>query len=525
MQNFKRSILAYIREHDMIAPGDVVCVACSGGADSICLLTVLHELCEEGEISCTLAACHLNHNLRGAESDGDQAFVESYCGKLKIPLFCRSEKVRERSGGLEEAGRAAREELFHDCVQNHGVTKIALAHHMDDQAETVLFHLAHGAGLTGMSGMLPVRGDRIRPLLCVRRDEIEAWLSEQGISWRTDQSNASESYTRNRIRHNILPLLEQTVHGQAVRHIAEAAETMRLADRWIAGEAGKILPPVNYDREAFNSSGTAQVRRHMLLDEEIFREAEILRRYIILAAMEKLSGSSDGFSRVHVLKVLDLFAGHAGREARLANGIHAVREYGGVRLCLVRKEPPGLPGREAEGISQMAVPQMDNDTGTQKDGMPKNSDAACVGAFSVSPSPGRKQEIRCLGYRFEFEETCIYPNPIPQKPYTKWLNCDNIKNSLAIRTRRPGDYLVINEAGERQSVKAWMINHKIPRAERDKIPLLASGSEVFWIVGGRISARAYVRDDTKQVLYITAQAEEGAEHERAYQSSSGRTDS
>ena len=222
----KKKILEFIRKYQMIRPGDSVCVGFSGGADSVCLLELLYELREE--LSIRLEAVHVNHNLRGRESDGDQDFAEEFCRKRGIPLHLYSFEVKKMAGnlgcGLEEAGRQARRNAYGDCVRRLGGARIALAHHQNDLAETLLFHLSRGTSLEGMAALRPVRGQVIRPLLCVSRKEIKEELRRRGLSWRTDSSNLTDDYTRNCIRHQVIPVLEERVNRKAAAHIAAAGE-------------------------------------------------------------------------------------------------------------------------------------------------------------------------------------------------------------------------------------------------------------------------------------------------------------
>ncbi len=189
-------IRAYIRENRMIEPKDRVLAGLSGGADSVCLLFVLLEL--RRELDFELFCVHVNHNLRG-----DEAFVRELCRAQGVPLVCRSCRVRERAEeegrSLEEMGRICRYEAFGEIAGEQGCSRIAVAHHADDQAETMLFHLFRGTGIRGLSGMRPVRGKVIRPLLILESKEIREWLAERGIAWCTDSTNQSEDYTRNLI--------------------------------------------------------------------------------------------------------------------------------------------------------------------------------------------------------------------------------------------------------------------------------------------------------------------------------------
>ena len=218
-----------IQQYTMIEAGDTVCVGVSGGADSICLLRILcayygnsPEGTSEKEASgavpaVRLAAVHVDHRLRGADSDADAAFVRELCRELQVPLrvfsYPVAEIAKERGIGTEEAGRLVRREAYRACMDELGARKIALAHQANDRAETFLFHAARGTSVAGLAGIRPVqpfspeRPDCLilRPLLGVTRDEIEDWLRAHGYPWRTDATNASDAYARNVIRNRVIP--------------------------------------------------------------------------------------------------------------------------------------------------------------------------------------------------------------------------------------------------------------------------------------------------------------------------------
>lgn len=195
-------LLAFIRKNDLIAPGDSVVCAVSGGADSIALLFSLYLLREKLDIH--LSAAHFNHNLRGAESDGDEAFVRNFCDRYDIPLTVGSANVTAGKKGLEAAAREARYAFFATLPG-----KIATAHTADDNAETVLLHLIRGTGLKGLGAIAPVRGNIVRPMLDVTRQDVEGFLAEYHLQYRCDSSNDADAFLRNRIRHHVMPLLKQ----------------------------------------------------------------------------------------------------------------------------------------------------------------------------------------------------------------------------------------------------------------------------------------------------------------------------
>ncbi len=452
----KKKVLDFIKKYQMIQSGDRVCAGFSGGADSVCLLVVLQEL--SGELGFCLEAVHVNHNLRGAESDADQVFAEEFCRRRGIPLHLYScfvkDRARDRRCGLEEAGRYARHEAYRDCAEKFGIQKIALAHHQNDAAETLLFHLARGTSLTGLAGIRPVRDRIIRPLLCVSRAEIEAELRSRGLAWRTDSSNLQDVYTRNCIRHQVLPVLETAVNARTVAHMAAAGEDLLEADAFIREEAKKR------ERQFCRFADG----KGWLLETGLREEAPLLVRRVILSVLGKASGSLRNLERVHIESVEALFYGQTGKRVSLPGHLLAVREYGGVRIRQEADAPETVPCPEKTGLSGEGVYHFREFTADCR---------LCV--------PGEK---------------------IPEKTYTKWLDYDRISNGLVLRTRRPGDYVVISRLGGRKKLKDYMIDEKIPRRERESILLLASGSEIFWVVGYRISESCKVRESTERVMRI-----------------------
>ena len=244
MDMLKEQVKQTIREHHMLEPGSRVIAALSGGADSVCLLGLLKEL--EGEMELKLRAVHVHHGLRGQEADRDAEFAKAFCDTLSVPCHIIKADVKKfaRDSGMseEEAGRRLRYEILEqeasawECDAQEGDSspvRIATAHHSRDQAETILHNLLRGSGLKGLSGMPWVRGRIIRPLLAAGREEILAWLRGKGFAWVEDSSNASACYTRNRIRHTILPAAEREVNPRAVENLLRLGMLAGLADSYL----------------------------------------------------------------------------------------------------------------------------------------------------------------------------------------------------------------------------------------------------------------------------------------------------
>lgn len=241
--------LEAVRKYGMLAPGDTVVVGTSGGADSCALLLVLNEL--RGELGITVRACHINHNLRGEESDGDEKFVRGLCKEREIPLDVFPIDVRgavRKHESLEETARRLRYEVFDGICA--GGAKLATAHTANDNAETVLMNMIRGTGTKGLAGIPPVRGSFIRPIIFCTRADTEAYCRENGIEFVTDSSNLSDDYTRNRIRHRIIPALEEFNPSfvAAVTRMTEAVgDDAEFLDRYAAEFAEKCTLGVGYD--------------------------------------------------------------------------------------------------------------------------------------------------------------------------------------------------------------------------------------------------------------------------------------
>lgn len=447
-----RKILDFIRRNRLFAPGDRVIVALSGGADSVCLLIVLNELKEE--LGLELKAVHVHHGLRGEEADRDSLYARELSGKLEVPFACvrvdAAQYAREQGMSVEEAGRHLRYEIFERERLSFGGTKIAVAHHADDQAETILYNLFRGTGLKGLGGMRPVRGRIVRPLLSVGRAEILAYLKEKGISYCEDSTNASADYVRNRIRGQILPSVREQINKKAGENILHAGEMAAKADAYLEKQAEGLLKAGGIWETDENGvclacgAGT----------EALLAEDDIVRTYVIRRMIRSVNDSMKDITMIHVENVSALLSGPVGKQADLPHGLAAVRTAG--KLWIKKKNQ--MEAVENERDSQL--PHLE---------------------FKVfSYKKGQK---------------------IPKNGYTKWFDYDKIKCALSVRYRETGDYFTLSGGG-RKTVKAFMIDEKIPKEDREKIPLVADGSHVLWVIGYRISEYYKITDDTHTVIQM-----------------------
>ena len=303
MWKTEQKVKTYVEKFHMIEPGDTIVLGISGGADSVCLLKLLSKWKESWGIS--LKAVHVHHQLRGKEADDDEAFVRRLCEGEGIVCQVFHEDVqgianREKTG-LEEAGRLARYRCFTKVCEEAGGGKIALAHHQDDLAETMLHHLVRGTGIAGLCSLKPVSGNRIRPLLCLGKEEILAYLEEAGQSWRTDSSNLEDDYTRNRIRHHVLEELKTEVNPQAVRHMAQLSEELE--------EAREVLDRV---AEKERKQYVKEDADGAILLEALKKEPDLISRQIIHTLLKEISGKQKNFTRIHIEAVQQLWKQKVG---------------------------------------------------------------------------------------------------------------------------------------------------------------------------------------------------------------------
>ena len=446
-------MFAYIEKYRMIEAGSQAVAGVSGGADSVCLLFLLMEY--QKRVPFFLRAVHVNHHVRGEEAVRDQEFTRRLCESLGVPLDLYDYDVPRMAEmehlSCEEAGREARRRAFYRTAcrwERPDQVRIALAHHENDQAETVLHNLVIGAGLAGLAGIRPVHrtgsGMYIRPLLCISREETENYLIRRGIPWVTDSTNEEEVYTRNKIRREILPALMQ-INSGAVKNIAAAAGRVLEAEDYLSELTQKAVEKY-----------TAKEGSVWILSRDLFEEPMLLQKRVVKNVLEAAAGKKKDLSSAHMEAVLELAKGRTGASASLIYGLRAQQVYGDIHITRGEQEKKDLLELE----------------------------------FRVFPYENQQ---------------------IPEKTYTKWFDYDKIKNGLAVRRRLPGDYLMISRDGGTKKLKDYFIDCKVPRRERDNVTLLADGSHVLWAVGYRISEYYKVTSQTKKVIKVQVKGENNHE--------------
>ena len=348
MDKLQNQVLKFIRENDLIRRGDAVTVGLSGGADSVCLLLVLKDLRQLLKIR--LQAVHVNHQLRGDEAVRDEAFCRELCSRLGVPFSAVSVNVRALVGSSgmteEEAARTLRYEALQKAaaafaagpcedgmkaremreqdrqdLKTPGRAVVAVAHHADDQAETILLNLLRGSGLKGLGGMRPKRDNIIRPLLGLSRSSIRDYLAERNISFVEDSTNFENDHTRNRIRNVILPEMEQSVNDRAAEHLAAAGAVILEADDYLAAEAAAFLEAGDPPEKQ------GDVRRISLRQTLLKEKAQIFRRYVIIEALRRLGVPLKDWGRQHFSEIDAALFKPKGTHLDLPGGVCADNQY------------------------------------------------------------------------------------------------------------------------------------------------------------------------------------------------------
>jgi len=472
----------FIGENHMLGNGDRVLVCVSGGADSMCLLDVLMSVKEIYGLR--LYVVHINHQLRGNDSDMEERYVADYCKENGIECAIRrvdvDKAMRTGSCSLEEAGRNLRYEAFYEVADDYGCSRIAVAHNQDDMAETVLFNMFRGAGIRGMMGIPLVRDRIIRPLLCVTREEVENYLSEKGILWHNDASNLSDDYTRNKIRHNVMAYAKSEVNAKAPSHICSLSAQLGRVYDYVATQAEKA-----YD-DAVTDDMMISIEKTMPLHT-------VIREEVVMRVLEICCGSRKDITSKHVESVISLYHRQSGRQVHLPHGCVARREIDFIIIC---KSNESSFTKSNEGIHTKSNRDIIKEDIIICDKITKYPFPVIIGTYNLPVTAscrlGKQIKISLINYGKS--------DIIPKNDCTHWFDYDKIESNVILRKKKEFDYIQINRDGSSKSLKSFLINSKIPKRVRDEMLFLAAGSHILWIPGIRASEGFHVDDGTRRVL-------------------------
>lgn len=467
MEDLKQRVFRFIQSEGLI-PGKAgenpkMLVGVSGGPDSVCLLHILDQL--RDSLGVRLHVAHLNHMLRGVDSDADARYVAEFSGTLGIPVTVEKRDVeayrKEHRLSLEEAAREVRYDFFSQVAESIGAVGIALGHTQDDQVETILMHLVRGTGLTGLRGMGPITLLRppgggvlvvVRPLLEVARRETEEYCRAYDLSPRSDFSNYSLDYTRNRFRYELIPLLQsynKNIGDALMRTARTAADELSYLEEGVSQVWERVV------REQPNG---------ILLDSEALSSLHpALQRHLLRRVLDEVLADLTDIQSIHIEKMMEALSKPAGKRISLPRGLVF---HVGYSTCLVTKGVfDTCPFPPLEGEYKLNVP---GDT----------------------VLPGWRVQARIIrpGEKADGFGAC--------------LDLDEAGSDLVVRGRKAGDRFQPLGMGESKKLQDFMVDAKVPRSWRDRVPLVCSPGGIIWVVGWRIAERVRVTDSTKKVLRL-----------------------
>ena len=452
----------YIEQNRMLDDCDNVVVGLSGGADSVCLLIVIKEYISRHNMNITINAVHVNHGIR-QEAGEDEEFSRALCERRKIQFTAvhidAVKAARELGMSVEEAGRYERYRIFNEiCTDSK--SRIAVAHHMNDQAETVIMNMSRGASLKGLGGIRAVRDNVIRPLLCITRHEVEQLIQEFGESYVTDATNLSNDYTRNCIRNVLIPYIENNVNSNAVKNFANAADELQKNFDFIEEEADKAY-------EKYVSENNKDCIRIRNLENGFAKLHEVLRKRVIY--------------RIHVNGVDALTFNSVGSRVDICYGLQAERGYNEI-ILQHRTDNEHIPLCEGFSFDNL-----------------KPGETITLDRKLYMYATGKTENVTItLTLYSNYEKNRNYVNSC----YAKSFDYDKIQGKLCLRHRLEGDRIIINESGKSRKLKKEFIDRKVPENMRNNVLLLCDDESVLWALGIRRAENALIDDSTKNVLEV-----------------------
>lgn len=470
-----KQVAQVVRARGLLQPGQKVLVAVSGGPDSVALLSILHDLAPAWALSLTVVHC--NYGLRGIESDGDASFVTALCRRLEIPCLVKRLTADRREAGasssLQARARESRYRLFRGLAGELGVERVALGHNADDQAETVLLRMLRGAGLRGLAGMPHIREHLfVRPLLSIARQEILAYLEAVGLSYRTDSSNAKSIYLRNRIRHELLPIM-QSLAPAAVRMLVRQADILREDDRLLNSLAAHRLLRIVQIRE----EATMVLDRAALLEQPAALQRRMLRQAMQALAPSARVPRSD--------ELMSLLASLASPRSGGVWKIGRVRIACEQNLLRLTTAPPLCPVAGAA-------------SGSESTGSVTPSDDLTVSCLPWTGSWRPTGELIRIRTVTRERGLALLENP---SSAVALFDAGELSLPLKIRTWQPGDWFCpTGMAGRRKKLQDYFTDAKLGRSVRERVPLMLSRDNIAWIAGQRADARFVATSSTTRFI-------------------------
>ncbi len=473
-----RNFESLVCQENLIQTGDRIVVGFSGGADSVALLYML-DIFRKKKNYFEIFPIYIHHGLRES-ADEDVLICEHHCQMLGLCLkvqhvdvttFCKNAGVSQ-----EDGARTLRYMALHRYLLEVNANKIAIAHHKDDQAETILYRFMRGAGLLGLKGMESISKNQyqdilIRPLINVSKKEILNFLGKNGLPYAKDETNDQMIYQRNRIRHQLITQIKNDYNPNIVDTLHRTARVFADEEQYMEFEATKVYQRVACARELIGGTYKCKENGHALVidGKMLVREHPAIIRRVLRKAVENVVGTTKNLEYIHVERIYDLMSQQSGKQVEVYKGLKVVNEY--QRLLFIYEKT----AETEEFFYEL-------DTIPDKGYIQK----ADLWYTVVNELPTK--------YKDSFKNT--------KNLYTKWFDYDKIKANLVLRTRKPGDVIHIDSKGHTKKIKKFFIDEKIPLSLRNKMPLLAMGNHILWVPGYRVNPVYEATEKSSEIIRV-----------------------
>lgn len=457
-----------IKKYNMFKEDDLVIVALSGGPDSVALLHILYKL--KDKLKIRIAAVHINHGLRGKDSDEDEQFVNNICKKYNIPLYSKRfdiHKIAKMNGmSCEMAGREARYSYFLELIDKLSGNKIALAHHANDQAETILMRLIRGSGIEGLTGIKPVR-DKIfvRPMISITRKEIESYCKDNELSPRIDKSNYEKIYSRNKVRLELIPYIQENFNKD------------------ITNTLNRFADIIKGDNDYLETIATEKADKYCLTDgndikisKAAFKEHGAILSRILRNTIKKIKGNLKNIEKKHIDDIIEIQKKETGKVLSLPDNIQIINTYRDIVIKKKLKETNILDYKKLKYRLDI----------------------------------NKNNYIQSEGFivRMQLIESKSGKKVLKNNKFIKYFDYDKANNDIILRYRKNGDKFSPLGMKGRKKVKDYFMDLKIPQHERSRIPMICFGDSIAWIIGCGISDKYKIDNNTKKILQIIIEREE-----------------
>ncbi|GAA0181561.1 tRNA lysidine(34) synthetase TilS [Clostridium sediminicola] len=457
-----------IKKYNMIEEDDLIIVALSGGPDSVALLHILYEL--KDKLKIRIVAAHVNHGLRGKDSDDDEKYVSEICSKYDIPLYSKRFDIHQiaKTKGLscEMAGRESRYDYFSALMKKISANKIALAHHANDQAETILMRLIRGSGIEGLIGIKPVR-DKIfiRPLISITRKKIENYCEDNKLLPRIDKTNYETIYSRNKVRLELIPYIEENFNGDITNTLNRFADIMKDDNDYLETIASQKM-----DGYCLENSNEIKISK------EAFNEHRAILSRILRNTIKKIKGNLKNIEKKHIDDIIQIQQKETGKVLSLPDNVQIMNTY---RDIIVRKKLEVKKSLDYKNLE-----------------------------YRLEINKRNFIQSECFTVKMKLIESKSGKKILKNNKFIKYFDYDKANNDIILRYRKNGDKFSPLGMKGRKKVKDYFMDLKIPQHERDRIPMICFGGNIAWIIGCGISNKYKIDNNTKRILQIIIEREE-----------------